>query len=77
MRTPGEGSEGWGPSLFSSSIAILSIVIAAGSATYTYRLGSDRERHIIGENIYETFEDWNAAFLAESYGDPFRLELIE
>ena len=44
-------------------IASLSLLVAGLSASFSYRLWSDRERNVVIEDIYEGFEEWNAELL--------------
>jgi hypothetical protein len=58
--------------LLSLGIAIFSLFIAGFSAFFTYRTRIDRLHHVILEDLYETFEEWNAHALA----NPFLLHLL-
>lgn len=58
--------------LLSLGIAMFSLFIAGVSAFFTYRTRVDSLHHVIVEDLYETFEEWNAHTLA----NPFLLHLL-
>jgi hypothetical protein len=55
------------PEVVSVAIATISLLVAATSATFTYRLWDERESHVIVEDLFETYEDWSSTFIENPF----------